>query len=120
LDQQFSAEQALATCDAYRSWIEQTFSPINQLVEVPFSHITAEGQQITGFIDHLIITDKGPVIIDHKSYQGKMSAYPDKATSYSGQLSLYQKVVEASYPDSPSPSTWIHFITTGSAIQVSS
>ncbi len=53
-------------------------------------------------------------------FQGKMSDYADKATSYSGQLNLYQKVVEASYPDSPRPSTWIHFITTGSAIQVSS
>lgn len=115
----FAADQALATCDRYRQWIEDTFAPISQQVEVPFTHSTEEGQQVSGFIDHLLHTEHGPVIIDHKSFQGRKSDWHDKALSYSGQLALYGQIIQSSSTNQQRPQTWIHFISSGSALEVS-
>ena len=56
LQESLSTEEILTTVDTYRKWIEDTFTPIQQLIEVPFSHTTPDGQELTGFIDHLLMT----------------------------------------------------------------
>ena len=118
LEKSLSPEQVLATVDAYRQWIETKFKPTRQFVEVPFSHTTHDGQQATGFIDHLLLTAQGPVILDHKIFPGPKSMWEPTALSYSGQLDLYRQVVSAEYPDEPVAECWIHLASFGAAARV--
>lgn len=81
---------------------------------MPFTHRNAEGQRITGFIDLVLITDQGAVIIDHKSYPGSNAA--ERAVSYSGQLAAYREAVSAQ--GLAVNSSWIHFCTQGRLVEI--
>ena len=59
-----------------------------RLVETPFLSVNKYGQRTSGYIDLLLETSKGGVIIDHKSFLGKRTDWPVKALSYSGQLAM--------------------------------
>lgn len=118
LEENITAQQAIETSDQYRNWIETTYCPHEQIAELPFDHITTEGQQVSGFIDHLLLTSNGPVIIDHKVYRGKRSELEKKALTFSGQLALYRQVIEAKYPDLPTPSLCLHFVTKGVLMEI--
>lgn len=118
LQELLTTEEILTAVDTYRQWIEDTFSPTQQLIEVPFSHTTPDGQQATGFIDHLVITSDGPIIIDHKIYPGPKSTWDETALSYSGQLALYREVVSSAFPDNHEPKCWIHLVSHGAALKV--
>jgi ATP-dependent exoDNAse (exonuclease V) beta subunit len=120
LEKHLNPQQVLATIDTYLKWIEDKFSPTRQLIEVPFTHTTPDGQQATGFIDHLILTPNGPVILDHKIFPGPEAMWEKTALSYSGQLHLYQQVVSAAYPDQPTAECWIHLVSSGAALRVTS
>ena len=119
LERLFSADQVLATIDTYRQWIENKFTPTQQFIEVPFTHTTPAGQHATGFIDHLLLTPKGPVILDHKIFPGPKIMWEKTALSYSGQLDLYQQVVLAEYPDQLAAECWIHLVSSAAATRVS-
>lgn len=119
LENFIESKQVLATVDNYRQWIEDQFKPLQQFVEVPFTHITPDGQRATGFIDHLLLTPNGPVILDHKIFPGPKSKWVETVLSFSGQLNLYQQVVSAEYPDKPAPECWIHLASSGVAARVS-
>lgn len=118
LDKHLNPQQILATIDTYLKWIEAKFNPAQQLIEVPFTHTTVDGQQATGFIDHLILTPTGPVILDHKIFPGQKAMWGKKALSHSGQLHLYQQVVSAAYPDQPSAECWIHLVSSAAAVRL--
>jgi len=120
LEKHLSPDQALSTIDTYLKWIESRFNPTQHLTEVPFTHTTPDGQQATGFIDHLILTPTGPVILDHKIFPGPKSMWEQTALSYSGQLNLYQQVVSAAYPDDPAAECWVHLVSSAAALRVSS
>jgi len=118
LEEFVTPDQVLSTVETYRQWIEDKFKPVQQLIEVPFTHTTPDGQQATGFIDHLLITASGPIIIDHKIFPDPKSMWQEKALSYSGQLNLYQQVVSAKYQDQPEAECWIHLVSSGAATRV--
>ena len=118
LEKFLTPDQVLATIDIYRQWVEAKFNPTQQFTEVPFTHTTPDGQQATGFIDHLLLTARGPVIIDHKIFPGTKSMWERTALSYSGQLELYQQVVSAKFPDGPEAECWIHLVSSGAAVRI--
>jgi len=60
--------------------------------EWPVSLVLANGQEAQGWIDLLVKTPGGCVIIDHKTYPGRDAA--ERLQRYGGQLSLYQQAVE--------------------------
>jgi ATP-dependent exoDNAse (exonuclease V) beta subunit len=120
LEKHLSPDQALSTIHTYLKWIESRFNPTQHLTEVPFTHTTPDGQQATGFIDHLILTPTGPVILDHKIFPGPKSMWEQTALSYSGQLNLYQQVVSAAYPDEPAAECWIHLVSSAAGLRVTS
>jgi ATP-dependent helicase/nuclease subunit A len=120
LEKHLNPQQVLTTIATYLKWIEDKFTPIRQFIEVPFTHTTPDGQQATGFIDHLILTPNGPVILDHKIFPGPEAMWQKAALSYSGQLHLYQQVVSAAYPDQPAAECWIHLVSSGVALRVTS
>lgn len=106
-----ATEESLTTVDTYRQWVADTFHPAQQLIKVPFSHTTPDGQQATGFIDLLLLTSDGPIIFDRKIYPGSKSTWDETALSYSGQLALYREVVSTAFPHDPEPKCWIHLVS---------
>ncbi len=48
---------------------------------------------VSGFIDLLLETPQGFVVIDHKSFPGSADASRSKAIKFTGQLSVYAEAV---------------------------
>lgn len=68
-----------ADCPCHREW------PV---------HLRVGDQKLSGWIDLLIETKQGYVVIDHKSFPGRMSQWPEKAREYAPQLLAYRKAIE--------------------------
>ncbi len=109
-------EAVIAAVHGFRTQILNRFQPGKMLVEVPFTVTAEEGRQVTGIMDLLLETAQGWIIIDHKSFPGGSSAWPEKALSFSGQLDLYRKAVVLA--KGPVVGTWIHFAVGGGLVEV--
>jgi ATP-dependent exoDNAse (exonuclease V) beta subunit len=96
--------------------LEQQFHPKQVRVEIPIATTNESGQRIEGFIDMLVETGNGWVLIDHKTFPGKRSEWPTEAVSYSGQLALYCEALKKL--KLPVASVWIHFAVGGGLVQV--
>ena len=94
---------------AFHGFLTEHFKPSQILVEVPFTHHTPLGQRITGFIDLVLLTNEGAVLIDHKTYPG--TGLEERARTYSGQLAAYRAALEAA--GHPVSSIWIHWCNQG-------
>ncbi len=57
-------------------------------------HLKKENQKAKGWIDLLLETPDGLVIIDHKSFPGSKDRRQERALSYAPQLSMYREAVE--------------------------
>jgi len=99
------------------SIVRSKFQPLNLFVEYPIQFISEQGQEIKGWIDLLLETPEGWVIIDHKSSPKARSEWDDTALTYSGQLATYRHSLEAASAK-PVLSTWIHFAITGGLLEV--
>ncbi len=109
-------EDVLQMVDRFRASLEQQFHAKRVLVEIPIATINEAGQRIEGFIDMLVETGDGWILIDHKSFPGKRSEWPTEAMSYSGQLALYRDALKKL--KLPVASVWIHFAVGGGLIEV--
>ncbi len=97
--------------------IEQRFKPITAHAEYPIHYSNDSGQLISGWIDLLIETAGGFVLIDHKASPRARSDWEEIALGYAGQLDAYaQGVVRAT--GRPVLSRWIHFGVTGGLVEV--
>ena len=109
-------DDALRMIKQFRSQLDGLFHPKSVLVETPFEITNDVGQRARGFIDLMIETDKGWIIIDHKSFLGGHSAWPDKALSYSGQLSMYRQALVNL--GKPLVGVWVHFAASGGMVEI--
>jgi len=115
-DQSIWLEDVLRAVDVFREDVEKKFKPKKILVEVPFSFRNPAGQLISGFIDLLLETDDGWVVIDYKSFQGEKSDREAKAIGYSGQLDCYRQALGAL--GMKASSLWIYFALGGGLVRV--
>jgi ATP-dependent exoDNAse (exonuclease V) beta subunit len=89
-----TAESLVKVSDRLRSYIEQTYGDgCDWHREWPI-HLRKGDQKANGWIDLLLETPSGFVIIDHKSFPGSMDKWGDKAIGYAPQLALYREAVE--------------------------
>ncbi|WP_319587918.1 UvrD-helicase domain-containing protein [uncultured Desulfobulbus sp.] len=58
--------------------------------EIPVTYRTDVGTIISGFIDLLLETEEGYIIIDHKSFPGSIADAKEKAEGFAGQLVMYR------------------------------
>jgi ATP-dependent helicase/nuclease subunit A len=100
--------------DRFAAQLNKLFQPKTILLETPFLSVNNHAQRTSGYIDLLLETSKGAVIIDHKSFLGKRADWPAKALSYSGQLAAYRDARRTPAFES----TWIHFAAGGGFVQV--
>ena len=116
LGDQIKSEDVLQMVERFRACIGQQFQPKQVLVEIPVATTNEMGQRIEGFIDMLVETDNGWILIDHKSFPGKRSEWSTEAISYSGQLRLYREALNKL--NLPVTSMWIHFAVGGGLVEV--
>ena len=114
LESHLDPSEVAATVDRYRAFVKEQFSPISEQVEVPFSYLNELGQCVSGFIDHLLETAEGPVILDHKIFPGQREDWEAKALSYSGQLDAYVQALS----ENGTIRCLIHLVTNGATLEL--
>ena len=73
-----------------RSHLESQFEISRYYVEWPIQYVNNYGQLVIGWIDLLLETSEGMMIVDHKSFPGNQSKIQEKLKEYSGQLKCYR------------------------------
>jgi ATP-dependent exoDNAse (exonuclease V) beta subunit len=107
-----SPQDAAAYARNFRQEILNTFRPEKTWVEHPVEHLRENGQAVKGWIDLLMNTPKGWVIVDHKAHRGEEKELEQEAIKYSGQLLAYKKAVETATGQTVA-ACWIHFPLAG-------
>jgi len=107
-----SADETVACAGSFRKRIFEKFHPEVTWVEHPVEHLRENGQAVRGWVDLLMKTAKGWVIVDHKAHRGKEKELEQQALGYSGQLLAYKKAVEAATGEKVA-GCWIHFPLAG-------
>ncbi len=110
---------AQAALDCATNFIEQAqnrFNPNKWHVEQPINLTNKEGQQSKGWIDLLLETDEGWVIIDHKSSPQSRAEWKGNALKYSGQLDLYAQALQKA--GKTVTGCWVHFAVTGGLLSL--
>ncbi|WGL16269.1 UvrD-helicase domain-containing protein [Microbulbifer bruguierae] len=97
--------------------IQEQFQPEQCWAEVPIQYTNSDGQQLQGFIDLLLETEQGWIVIDHKSSPRARSEWEPEALKYSGQLDVYRQALLAA-TEKPVLGCWIHFAITGGLVEV--
>ena len=83
----------------FYGWLQENYGMAQEILkEVPFRFINAKGQEVKGEIDLIYRTEKGDVLIDYKTFSGKLTEITEKdskffAGKYSGQLSIYEEAI---------------------------
>jgi ATP-dependent exoDNAse (exonuclease V) beta subunit len=86
----FDAEAALAAAVRFREWVERTFAPTRVFAEYPVTQLLEDGRVVRGWIDVLLETDAGWVVIDHKSSPRPRAEWQAEVIGYSGQIATYR------------------------------
>ena len=93
------------------------FKPLSSHPEYPIHYSNDSGQIVSGWIDLLIETEEGFVLIDHKASPRARSDWEQIALGYSGQLEAYSEgIIRAT--GRPVLSQWIHFGVTGGLVEI--
>ncbi len=117
MDRTISVAAANESASRLLAAIEQRFKPLALHVEYPIHYSNDSGQLISGWIDLLIETADGFVLVDHKASPRARSDWEEIALGYSGQLQAYADgIVRAT--GRPVLSRWIHFGVTGGLVEI--
>jgi ATP-dependent helicase/nuclease subunit A len=100
-----------------RVFIAQRLKPLRILAEYPATQTLENGQAVRGWIDVLVETADGWVVIDHKSSPRPKSEWRVEALEHSGQIASYRAMIAASGARL-APSAWIHFPVSGGMIRI--
>ena len=111
------SDEVAAYMAGFRNRLVEVFNPSCMLAEWPLILVLDNGQRMQGWIDLLLETAEGYIIIDHKSFPGGSRKWPQKAMSYSGQLAAYREAVLMA-TQRPVISQWIHFSVGGGLVEV--
>ena len=112
-----SVEAADESADRLIAAIHEHFEPINVYTEYPIQYTNDDGQVISGWIDLLVETADGFIVIDHKASPRAKSDWEEIALGYSGQLQAYAAGITHA-TGKQVISQWIHFAVTGGLVEV--
>lgn len=108
---------AVDMANEFIAFIQKKFSPVAVYAEYPVQYYNANRQRVAGWIDLLLETDKGWILIDHKASPQKQANWNEIALGYSGQLALYIEAIEKA-SGKPVIQSWIHFAVAGACVEV--
>ena len=107
---------AVGCASRLRVALNTRFSPRRMLVEHPVALVRDNGQVIHGWIDLLLETESGWIVIDHKSSPRPRLEWPDEAIAYSGQLAAYASALRGAGLECAG--CWVHFPVGGGLVEV--
>ena len=117
-----AGEGAIAPVDAVgcarrlKAALNARFGPRRMLVEHPVELVQRNGQVLRGWIDLLVETEAGWIVIDHKSSPRPRSEWADEALEYSGQLAAYANALRGAGLEYVG--SWVHFPVGGGLVEV--
>jgi ATP-dependent exoDNAse (exonuclease V) beta subunit len=110
-------EEVLRAGRALIEHLRQEHNIVALYPEFPIQLRNEDGQEISGFIDLLVETDNGFLIVDHKSAPGGRSQWQQVAQKYSGQLACYKESIEK-LSKRPVLGCWLHLVVGGALLEV--
>ena len=117
LEDNIDPTEALQSAQRFIEFSNKRLGAKQILVEHPIEYRLANNQVASGWIDALIVTDDGYILVDHKSSPKSRATAGEEALKYTGQMSLYQQAV-ASATGKPIPDCWIHFAVMGLMVRL--
>ena len=96
--------------------VNARFAPRRMLAEHPVKFVQDNGQVLRGWIDLLLETEQGWIVIDHKSSPRPRSEWAAEALEYSGQLAAYAGALQGGGLDCAG--CWVHFPVSGGLVEV--
>ena len=96
--------------------VHTRFAPRRMLVEHPVELVQNNGQVLRGWIDLLLETEQGWIVIDHKSSPRPRSEWAAEALEYSGQLCAYANALRGAGLDCAG--CWVHFPVSGGLVEI--
>ncbi|MFZ3579930.1 UvrD-helicase domain-containing protein [Virgibacillus sp. DJP39] len=110
-----SEQSMVQAADCLEAFVAQEYPDVIERHDEWSIHLRKGLQKASGWIDMLLETSKGWIIIDHKSFPGKEADWLSRATSHLPQLQTY---AEAIYKATGKPvyKVWIHLPIVGAMI----
>ena len=96
--------------------VHARFAPRRVLVEYPVELVQENGQVLRGWIDLVLETEHGWIVIDHKSSPRPRSEWSAEAQQYSGQLAAYTSALKGA--GLHCAGCWVHFPVSGGLVEV--
>jgi ATP-dependent exoDNAse (exonuclease V) beta subunit len=122
--ERFGVEKYLEPKDAvsytkfFVNHVKSIFNPLAIYAEYPVQNLLNNGQLVKGWIDVLMNTNDGWVILDHKFTNKKNDKFDSEILKYSGQLLAYKEAIVANM-EGEVKKTCIHLPLTGQIISIS-
>jgi ATP-dependent exoDNAse (exonuclease V) beta subunit len=117
LKSSLNAGETLIYIRQFLNYLSDKYQPGRILAEYPVVHVLKNGQVVKGWVDLLVDTPKGWVIVDHKFTDPLEDALDAEALKYSGQLKAYKDAVEAA-TDKTVAECWVHFPGSGRMVSL--
>ena len=102
---------------AVRTWLTTRWPKATVIVETPITQTLHAGQLMHGRIDLLLKTDRGWILLDHKSSAQNSTQWANLATSHGGQLAVYSAAIEK-VTGIPVLEAWLVMPVAGMALKV--
>ncbi len=96
--------------------VSKRFTPRRTLVEHPVELVRGNGQVLRGWIDLVLETEQGWIVIDHKSSPRPRSEWSTEALEHSGQLAAYVDALQGA--GLHCAGCWVHFPVSGGLVEV--
>lgn len=89
----FSEESMLEASERLAAFLQENYPDMAAKYREWPVHLRKGLQKASGWIDLLVLTEQGWVIVDHKTFPGKEAAWLAHASSYLPQLEIYAEAV---------------------------
>ena len=99
-----------------RRTLDARFRPRRVLVEHPVELVQDNGQVLRGWVDLLLETEAGWIVVDHKSSPRPRAEWRDEAVEHSGQLAAYARALRGA--GLGFAGCWVHFPVGGGLVEV--
>ena len=96
--------------------VHTRFALRRMLVEHPVELVRDNGQVLRGWVDLLLETEQGWIVIDQKSSPRPRSEWAAEALEYSGQLSAYANALRGA--GLYCAGCWVHFPVSGGLVEI--
>lgn len=113
---EIAPESLLAAGDRLRAFLQEHYPNSTIYTEWPIVGRIGD-RRCSGRIDMLLETAEGFVLIDHKSFPGRLEEWEQRAIANFGQLAVYKQLLEEA-TNRPVVAMYIHMPIVGSVIEL--